>query len=469
MISAPSQSRKTLAEQLFAPIDGASLAVFRMLFGLLMAVGAIRVMASGWVEILWGKPSFFFKYYGFDFIEPLSINGMYGLYCATAVFAIGVAAGLFYRVSIVGFFLCFTAIQLMDVTNYLNHYYLVCLLAGLMCFMPLNRTWSLDRLLFKDLSDKFVPAWCLTLLRFQYGAVYVFAALAKFGSDWLLHAQPLGIWLHSRTETPIIGAYLTLAWVPYFMSWMGFLYDLTVPLWLLNRKTRPFAFVLLLVFHSLTLVFFSIGLFPFIMSIGGLLFFSEGWPRLWLKRLPRGGAALGTTSALQPQNFSWTRSRRLGLSLVAVYLFFQLTLPFRHLLYPSSVLWGEEGMRWSWRVMVREKNGSITYLCKERGKTHQWHVNPIKYLQWRQYKEMSGQPDLILQLAHHIAADYKTNGRDVEVRVEALVSLNGRKPQLIIDPTVDLTKIQDSVLPASWLFPEPGTPPLAVPGRLGAR
>ena len=40
---------------------------------------------------------------------------------------------------------------------------------------------------------------------------------------------------------------------------------------------------------------------------------------------------------------------------------------------------------------------------------------------------MSGQPDLILQLAHHIRDDFERRGQGpVEVRVDALVSLNGR-------------------------------------------
>lgn len=442
---------------LFRPIDGASLAVFRMLFGILMGVGAIRVMASGWVEILWGKPRFFFHYYGLDFIEPLSVSGMYGLYTATAILAFMVALGLFYRLSILGFFLCFTAIQAMDGTNYLNHYYLVCLLSGLMCFMPLNRMWSLDSLINKSLRDKPIHAWCLYLLRFQYATVYVCAALAKFGSDWLLHAQPLGIWMASRGETPIIGALLTISWVPYVMAWAGFLYDLTVPLWLLNKRTRPYAFGVLIVFHILTLMLFDIGLFPFIMSFGGLLFFSESWPRKWLRQ---------TTPAPAPiPEFSWTPWRRLGVTLGVLYISFQVLMPQRHLLYPGDVLWQEEGMRWSWRVMVREKNGSITYKCRERGKSHVWHVNPMKYLEWRQYKELSGQPDFILQLAHHIARDYKKQGLDVEVRVEALVSLNGRKPQLMIDPTVDLTQIENSIRPGAWLLPAPKTPPLAIARR----
>ncbi len=73
---------------------------------------------------------------------------------------------------------------------------------------------------------------------------------------------------------------------------------------------------------------------------------------------------------------------------------------------------------------------------------------------------MSGQPDLILQLAHHIADDYRARGHaDVEVYVEALVSLNGRPPQLMIDPEANLAAIDDGLAPADWILPAPTDSP----------
>ena len=42
---------------------------------------------------------------------------------------------------------------------------------------------------------------------------------------------------------------------------------------------------------------------------------------------------------------------------------------------------------------------------------------------------------------------------NVEVRARVMVSLNGREPQLLIDPEIDLAKEQVSLLPASWIVP----------------
>ena len=63
-------------------------------------------------------------------------------------------------------------------------------------------------------------------------------------------------------------------------------------------------------------------------------------------------------------------------------------------------------------------------------------------------------PDLLLLFGHHLAEEKRREGYDdVEVRARALVSLNGRAPQLLIDPNVDLAKEQVSLLPARWIVP----------------
>jgi hypothetical protein len=69
---------------------------------------------------------------------------------------------------------------------------------------------------------------------------------------------------------------------------------------------------------------------------------------------------------------------------------------------------------------------------------------------------MSGQPDLILQLAHHIGAEFRVRGyAPVSVRTDALVALNGRKPARMIDPNVDLMQVEDGLAKANWITPAP--------------
>ena len=73
---------------------------------------------------------------------------------------------------------------------------------------------------------------------------------------------------------------------------------------------------------------------------------------------------------------------------------------------------------------------------------------------------MSGQPDLILQLAHHIKKDFERRGvPDVQVRAETLVSLNGRAAVPLIDPKINLAQVSDGLGKAPWILPAPSEAP----------
>ena len=143
----------------------------------------------------------------------------------------------------------------------------------------------------------------------------------------------------------------------------------------------------------------------------------------------------------------------------------QCLMPLRSALYGGNVLWHEQGMRWSWRVLCREKGGSVNYRITRPGETRERHINPKRYLSDHQLREMATQPDLILQMAHHIAAEYAQRGETVAVRVDAYASLNGRRRARLIDPDIDLTTVSDGLEPAQWILPAPTGPPLKVKAR----
>ena len=450
--------------------DGAALGAFRILFGLLITASSVRFLAYGWVEFFFVEPSFRFTYFGFGFVPRLPPPYIHGVFAALAVLGVLVTLGLFYRVAMGLFFLGFCYVHLIDVTTYLNHYYLVCLLAGLLLLLPAGRVFSLDNLRHPARRLETVPAYATWLLRFQVAVVYVFAGLAKATSDWLVHAQPLNIWLSARTDLPIVGPFLGTREVAYAASWAGFLFDTTVVVFLAWRRSRPFAYLAVLLFHAGTFLLFPIGMFPFIMVTAALVFFSPSWPRVLgrtLGRLLRPGRAVAAgvplaadsaagTAAMAPRRLS-----RLAVTAVGLYAFLQVALPLRAFAYDGNVLWHEQGMRFSWRVMAREKNGTVEFNVRDPRTGREWIVSPWQYLNRLQEREMSVQPDLILQLAHHIENDFQARGHPaVEVRADAWVSLNGRAPARFIDPTVDLAQIQDGLGKKDWILSAPETPPI---------
>lgn len=447
-------ARPSLGASLTRPVDAANLVVFRVLFGLLMAAGAVRFVASGWIDTLYLEPTWFFPYDGFEWVNVWPRAGMIAHFSVVAVSALFVALGLFYRVAIVVFVVSFAWAQLFDVTNYLNHYYLVVVVGFWLSLMPLSGLWSLDRRLGLSKARETVPAWMLYAVRFQLVVVYFYAALAKAQPDWLVHGQPLAIWLAARDELPLLGGLFRLDAAPVVMSWAGFLYDLTIWVFLLIPRTRLVAYGVVVVFHTMTHVLFDIGLFPFIMTIATLVFFAPNWPRRWLR-------ASEVDLSGPPAPTRWTWRSRLAAPLLGLFVLFQLLFPLRHYAMAGDVLWNEQGMRWSWKVMVRAKRGSVTYRVKVDGRSREWQVSPQDYLHWRQANEMSAQPDLIWKLARHIGRDFEQRGyAGVEVRVDALASLNGRTSARLIDPDVDLYAVHfSSWATPDWILVAPSEPP----------
>ncbi len=465
-----------LRARLVAPVDASWLAAFRVIYGVLLAVSMGRFLAYGWVESFFVEPHFHFKYWGFAWVEPLPGPLLHGLFALLLVLALCIAAGLFYRASALLFALGLAYVELLDVTTYLNHYYLAALLAGLLAAAPAARLWSVDAWLrhrrrraarpFESVPSPVVARSWLWLFRFQIGVVYTFAGLAKAQGDWLLHAQPLAIWLGAVTDLPLLGPLFTRAWAPFLFSWCGFLFDTTIVPFLLWERTRRFAFPVVVVFHALTSLLFPIGMFPLIMVLSALVFFSPSWPcdvlaaaGMTFRRPPTVSGLHARASALGPAPMP-SRFTTVALALGVFYCAVQLALPLRFLAYRGNVLWDEQGMRFSWRVMLRAKGGETTFVVRRERDSRVFFVSPRSYLTVLQESEMSSQPDLIVQLAHRIRDDFRERGHGpVEVRVESRVSLNGRRSAPFIDPAIDLGRVDDGLSLAGLVLPPPRSAP----------
>ena len=127
---------------------------------------------------------------------------------------------------------------------------------------------------------------------------------------------------------------------------------------------------------------------------------------------------------------------------VVFYAICHCVWPFRHLLYPGRASWTEQGHCFAWRMMLRGKTVGIRYFVTDSASRRTELVDPRPVLSHLQMVSFGRDPEMILHLAHYIASEYRLKyQRDVEVRALILTSLNGRKPQLQIDPNVDLAKI----------------------------
>ncbi len=422
-----------------------------MLFGFIMLVSIIRFAWMGWIYDLYISPSFHFSYWGLEWIEPLEGVGMYVVFGVMGLSALGIMLGACYRLSAVVFFLTFTYVELIDKSNYLNHYYFVSIVSFLLIWVPAHRSFSVDTYFQPQKAVHSVPAWNINIIKFQLSLVYVFAGVAKLNPEWLIHAMPLMLWLPARSGLPIIGPFLEYEETAYLFCWFGACYDLFIVFFLLNKYTRYWAYGAVVVFHGMTALLFQIGMFPYIMILATLIFFPASVHQNLLSLVSRGYRQVFTTAKAYTVSPGW---QKISLGLITLHIIVQLTLPFRYLLYPGNLFWTEEGYRFSWRVMLMEKAGYVVFHIADPVTGKKEQVRNYDYLTPNQEKMMSTQPDMILQFAHFLVGEYKNKGfLKPQVNVESYVTLNGRRSQTYIDPNVDLALIKDGMNHRSWVLP----------------
>jgi len=443
--------RHRITNYLEQPVYSAALAFFRIVFGLMLFGGVVRFWLRGWIEELYIQPRLFFHYYGLEWIQPLGPT-TYVLFLICGISALGFALGCWYRLSSVLLFLSFTYIELMDKTNYLNHYYFVTLVLFLMIWLPANANLSIDAWRRPALVKRTVPRWTVGGIRLMLAIVYCYAGLAKLNSDWLLEAMPLRLWLPAKNDMPLIGPLFSQVWVAYLFSWFGAAYDLFIPFFLLSRKTRPYAFLAVIAFHVMTSLLFPIGMFPYIMILSALIFFnSADIDRFFLKikgkwrMLPvADGNNLFTFAPLK---------RRLISGMFAMFFVFQLLFPWRYLLTPGELFWTEEGYRFSWRVMLIEKMGYAQFVVTDSRTGAKVAVNNSDFLTRNQEKMMATQADFIVQYARFLHDHYERLGMyDPKVNATIYVTLNGRRSRLFADTSINLAEAEDSFKHKNWIL-----------------
>ena len=415
-----------------------------------MLVELSRFFLHGWIDAHYRQPEFLFKYYGFEWVAPWPGTALHWHFAILLLLAAMVALGFLYRFAIAGLLFGFTYVFLLDQAHYLNQYYLLLTLAFILCFVPAEREYSLR--LTKDSAPAQVPRWSVWALRLQFELMLVYAGLVKLNEDWLA-GQPLGLWFAQQAGAlPMGDGWLTSPGVAVTAAYaVVFLHIVGAPL-LLWRRTRLAVFFTYVLFHLASSSLFHIGVFPWITLAGTLLFFEPNWPRVIAARLglrDQAQASEGTTAAF----------RGSVLVFISLTLFFasQILVPLRSLLYPGKVAWTQEGYAFSWRMKLDDKNATARFFVSDPTSGRRWEVDPKDYLGPRQVLMMAGDPDMILQFAHHLKKLWirREGLAELEVRVQVMCALNGRVPALLIDPEIDLTRVTRTWRHYDWILPFP--------------
>eukprot|EP01101_Sappina_pedata_P011770 TRINITY_DN7963_c0_g1_i1.p1 TRINITY_DN7963_c0_g1~~TRINITY_DN7963_c0_g1_i1.p1 ORF type:complete len:530 (+),score=136.25 TRINITY_DN7963_c0_g1_i1:97-1590(+) len=467
---------------MFDEVDCSLLVIFRVIWGAIIAYESFTYLQNDSIKmrVLLYNTSFNFHFYGFTWvIVPVQEWLMKLVLVICLLSAIGICIGLFYRSSASLFFLAFSYVYLCDSTNYLNHFYLVAIVSFILIFLPLNVAFSVDCLLEefpKHLASNQaayeritrpagVPRWTIWILRLEFVLVYTFAGVAKMNIDWI-RGEPLLHWLPRRAHYPIIGPILTHREVAFLFSWCGLLFDLLVGFMFLFPYTFYPALIGSFIFHLTNKAIFNIGIFPWMMLLSNMVFFNPESPRQYInyidRRLFRG--LLGLPDPIHISNKPICQPRKkvtlkqiLVLVLVCLFLLEQLVVPLRFLAYDGDVAWTEYGHLFSWRMKLREKRCAIKFFLhnSQAAKHAMEEVDLSLHLNPTQISKMSSRPDMISEFAHHLASVYKTvgsNGARVEVYAHGSCSLNFRKAQAFINPTLDLSSHPVWAWPYPWLL-----------------
>ena len=103
---------------------------------------------------------------------------------------------------------------------------------------------------------------------------------------------------------------------------------------------------------------------------------------------------------------------------------------------------------------MRTKVNAVRFIVTDRTTGRSESANFLPWLTPRQFNKMVRDPEMLREFAHFLRRKYQDELRkDVEVRVVALCMLNGRKPQQLVDPDVDLSREPRRWLHQPWILP----------------
>ena len=439
------------------------LVVFRIIFGILMFFSTLRFILKGWVHDLYEVPTYFFTYYGFDWVSPLPSPFMYVLFILLLIACIFIIFGLFYRTNTVLFFLIFTYIELIDKTNYLNHYYFISLISLLLILLPANSYFSLDTYFGICKRKKTIKAWQINILKLQIGLVYFFAGISKLNYHWLIEAQPLINWLKHQSDFPIIGKLLLYDFTAYLFSWVSAIFDIFIFFLLINKKSRLISYFVAFIFHIMTAIMFPIGVFPYVMIASTLIFFNDNFHKKIISLFSKYSLLKSNVIFDDKTNYQTKTNSILKVFLIGFFTL-QIFLPLRFILYPGKLFWTEQGYRFSWRVMLIEKAGYSQFYIHEPKMDRKMLIQNRDYLTPQQEKMMSTQPDMILQYAHFLSKTFKDSclvesngeiinmGTNPKVTADITVSLFNKGSRKFIDSEKNLSEIKRGFGNKEWIL-----------------
>eukprot|EP00501_MAST-03F_sp_TOSAG23-6_P002013 GSMAST32.ASY1.ANO1.2098.1 assembled CDS len=439
-----------IVAQLCAPIDGSSLAIWRIFFGIVMMFDFI--MERLYNQYLLTNDKCHFSY--FSWITPLNWDG-FVLFRAVLTFAhIGIILGFFYKFSC---FICAIGawyLFLLDKTHWNNHSYLFATLKTVMIFLECHACWSFDCVLFSSiLWDKgfHVPAWNVMLLRIINFILYFIAGLKKASSNDWVNGKSLK-WIAHNFNLTFEEDFRKL-----FINTGGLGFDLLV------------ASMVCFFFHSVNVNLFEIGVFPHV-CIGLIsIWWNPSWPRFVLSRTSNilhyicNVYLLPATLNVKESREKIDRKRihcwhHFTVICLLVLVTFECFLPYSHFITKGyNNVWGRGLYGYSYTMMIDWNTQQYTSVeivpaggIRDYYEKLGWHKK--KRNRWK------FSPDMIFTFSQCIKREYASEyGEGFSLYFDFWGSLNDNQNQRIVNPDFDFGATNLTWSPwrfNEWLMPE---------------
>jgi hypothetical protein len=466
--SSPQQNQTTgnlwqrWVQFLLQPIDGASLAVFRICFGLVVVIDMLHE-----VHLLqdFARPEFHFKFV--PWIQPFLGTGTVIEFAVISFLAATIALGFMYRFTTVAFLIAYTHFALLDKAFFQPQFYATLLVALLLCLAPANRVWSLDGVDRKQPSV--VPRWAVLILQFQFAAIYFFSGVAKLHSDWMTGVLQK-LWIEQYAHVPVIGSVVSQAWVPPFITYGGIASDFLLATILFWAPTFWLGVGVALVTYIVNWQVFAGSILPWMMVASLGLYARPEWPRgivrmlggfrlPWGAKKATGKAKTAESAAVEPSDAD-TGTSAVSLKNVSllvalhVYVVVQMLLPLQQFRMPGNPGWSEVGTRFAWFTVPNLKRVMMAqFTMFEPNQKKPVMLDPLKYCSYFQGQSVAGSPELLRALAKFIADnEERLKGVRPKITAHVIVSFNQRTAQDLINPNFDLAA-PGRVPPEKWIVP----------------
>lgn len=448
------------AAWLGAPINNVTLALFRIVFGLLIFIEINKTWVAR-VEMISTKP-IRFPYLGFEWVPLVPGSTAVVVYAILAGACLCIATGLWFRLAAIIFTVGYTYTFLADRAYFNNHFYLICMLGGWLAVGDAHRRWSLDVVRYPSLASQTVPRWQVLGPAMQMAIPYVFGGIAKINPDWL-RGEPMRAMLWGLADYPVYAGIVLQPWAGVVFAWAGMLFDLFIVPALLWSRTRWLAVVTMIFFHVTNMNMLDIGIFPW-LGIGGTVLFMppskvQQWLSGWISALStRQSPPLASRTAA----CSELKCSSLVLWGFVAWFAVQAVLPFRHYLIPGDVGWTREGFYFAWTMKRDRKSDFLGFHICDPATGKCRAIDHNRDLTFVQQYWMPGEPQGIVRYAKFLREQAMRDGLpDPVIVCDSVSSLNGRPYQYLIDPALDPAELTAPVFGhARWIVPLNASAPI---------